>query len=61
MTTYLTAVEECLVALGRLATERGIPQDMQPPHIQAIRATVMAAWHLEVREADAAQAPSVKI
>lgn len=49
MTPYLTAIEDAMVALGRLATEHGIPQAEQPPHIQAMRAAVWDAWYAETR------------
>lgn len=48
-THYLTAIENAMVALGRLETEHGIPQAEQPPHIQALRAAVWEAWYVETR------------
>lgn len=48
-TPYLTAIENAMVALGSLATEHGIQQADQPPHIQAMRAAVWEAWYAETR------------
>lgn len=48
-TPYLTAIEDAMAALGRLQVEHGIPQEEQPPHIQAMRAAVWGAWYAELQ------------
>ena len=48
-TPYLTAIEDAMAALGRLAVEHGIPLAEQPPHIQAMRAAIWDAWYAEMQ------------